>query len=237
VESPTLIGLLSPNFRESRLGEVRAILPREFVVSGFGYPVPKYTETEFARAEQGFWAALDTVAKERPECLVITGELFLSRVTYGDDQPFLARVREQVKCPVITMTRAVADAFEALALRRIAVASPFPSEQTARHVDFLRAEGAEIVAQTSLGYRTSDEIWELPPHTGALALRAMPAAAQSADGFYLPCNLWRITARLEELERTYGKPIVANTPAWIRAVLREVDWTGSITGYGQLLSC
>jgi len=236
VGSTVRIGLLSPNFRESRLGEVRAILPREFVVSGFGYPVPKYTETEFARSERGFWSALDAVAKERPECLVITGELFLSRVTHGSDQSFLARVREQVECPVITMTRAVADAFDALEIRRIAVVSPFPAEQTARHVEFLRASGTEVVAHTSLGYRTSDEIWKLPPDSGVLALQALPAVARAADGFYLPCNLWRVTKKLEELERTYGKPIIANTPAWIRAVLKELGGTGSITGYGRLLS-
>lgn len=229
------IGLLSPNFRESRLGEVRKILPREFVISGFGYSVPKYSETEFEQAERGFWSALDAIAKERTDCLVITGELFLSRVTRGDDQSFLARVRGQVECPVITMTRAVADAFAALGLRRIAVASPFPAEQTARHVEFLQAEGADVVAHTSLGHRTSDEIWDLPPDSGADALRTMPAAADSADGFYLPCNLWRITGSLDELEQIYQKPIVANTPAWIRAVIKEVGWTGSITGYGRLL--
>lgn len=230
------IGLLSPNLRQDRLVDVRAILPATVVLTGYDYPVSRYTDGAFDQAETAFWEALDGLAEAQLGCLVITGELFLSRMLSTRGEAFLTRVRSIAGCPVVTMTQAVADAFADLAIRDIAVASPFPEAQTRRHVEFLTDQGFNVVASSSLGFATTERIWALPPESADQAVAELGDAAAHAHGVYLPCNVWRVIPRLQLLERRYRRPMVANSPAWIRAALKQLGLEHVVPGYGALLS-
>ena len=130
------------------------------------------------------------------------------------------------------MTRAC----EALRLRRVVMATPFPEDQDARLIRFLAHDGIEVAAHRCLGYENSKTIWALPPETGYDLASSLLRDHPDVDGLYMPCNKWRIISVIERIEREFGKPVVTNTQAWVWEALRGMGMATPVLGYGRLLS-
>lgn len=232
----TAIGLLSPNLSEHVLDEVRRILPPSISVCGRGFVVRQYTNAEFKKAKAALMRQAQDLAHSDIDFLMVTGELFLSFLGPDSDKLLLKELREVTQVPASTIVTAVSRAFSALRMNRIVMASPFPEDQTQRHVSYLRQHGMDVLDYTVLGYRTSAEIWALPPESGYEAAADLIRRRPDADGVYMPCNQWRVTSIIDRLERDFGKPVVANTPAWIHDALLSLGHSVSLAGWGRLLS-
>lgn len=230
-----LIGLISPNLSEDTLVDYYRILPEGIRIEGRTLDVGKYTDSEFHKVEQGFFDLVRDLAKQRLDFLMVTGELFLSYKGPGSDRQILAGVREITSVPASTVLTAVTHACQALHLRRVVMASPFPEDQDARLARFLAHDGIEVVAHRCLGYQNSKAIWELPPETGYDLASSLLRAHPDVDGIYMPCNKWRITSVIDRIEQEFGKPVVTNTQAWVWEALRSMGLKKPIPGYGRLL--
>ena len=46
----------------------------------------------------------------------------------------------------------------------------------------------------------------------------------------MPCNKWRITPIIEQLEQEFGKPVVTNTQAWIWTALKAMKLDQPVDG-------
>lgn len=230
------VGLLSPNLDESKLEDARAILPPGIELHGRAFPVRRYDDAEFAKVESGLLAGLERIAGERLDFLMVTGELFFAHIGHARHRELSRQIADVTGGAGATIVTAVMNAFSALGLRRIAVATPFAQRQTDHLTRFLNEEGLEVVGQTSLGYESSESVWELPPETGRKAATELLRSHPDADGVYLPNNQWRVTSVIESLEREFDKPVVANTPAWIREALKGMGAYEPIAGYGRLLT-
>ena len=230
------IGLISPNLSEETLADVYKILPKEIGIEGRALEVGHYDDREFQRAEQAFAAIVREVTKEPLDFLMVTGELFLSYKGPGSDKQILALVKEISPVPASTVLTAVLHACQALDLRRVAMASPFPEDQDIRLSQFLAHDGVEVVAHRCLGHNNSKIIWSLSPETGYELASALLRDHPDVEGVYMPCNKWRITPVIERIEKDFGKPVVTNTQAWIWEDLRAMEFKEPIPGYGRLLS-
>lgn len=231
-----LVGLISPNFSEETSVDVYNVFPPGIRIEGRTLTVERYTDDEFHRAELMFADLVRDLARQPLDFLMVTGELFLSYKGPGSDLNILDQVRAITDIPASTVLTAVVRGCRALGLRRIVMASPFPEDQDERLVKFLAHYGIDVVAFRGLGCPSAKVIWALPAESGyelaALLLREHP----EADGIYLPCNKWRVISVLERIERDFGKPVVANTQAWVWEALRLMNMPGPVPGYGRLLS-
>lgn len=230
-----LIGLISPNLSEDTLVDYYKILPEGIRIAGRALDVGKYTDSEFHRVEQGFFDLVRDLVKRPLDFLMVTGELFLSYKGPGSDRLILAAVKEITTTPASTVLTAVTRACEALRLRRVVMATPFPEDQDARLVRFLAHDGIEVVAHRCLGYENSKAIWDLPPETGYDLASSLLRDHPEVDGLYMPCNKWRIVSVIERIEQEFGKPVVTNTQAWVWEALRGMGIARPIDGYGRLL--
>ena len=230
-----LIGLISPNLSEETLVDVYKILPEGIRIEGRSLDVGKYTDSEFHRVEHGFFDLVRDLAKQRPDFLMVTGELFLSYKGPGSDREILAGVREITSVPASTVLTAVVRACKALRLSRVVMASPFPEDQDGRLIRFLAHDGIEVVAHRCLGYSNSKAIWQLPPETGYDLASSLLREHPEVDGLYMPCNKWRTITVIERIEQEFGKPVVTNTQSWVWEALRGMGLKNSIQGYGRLL--
>jgi len=230
-----LIGLISPNLSEDTLVDYYKILPEGIRIEGRALEVGKYTDSEFHRVEQGFFDLVRDLAANPLDFLMVTGELFLSYKGPGSDRLILAAVKEITSTPASTVLTAVTRACQALGLRRVVMASPFPEAQDARLMRFLAHEHVEVVAHRCLGCENSKVIWDLPPETGYDLASSLLREHPEADGIYMPCNKWRITPVIDRVEQEFGKPVVTNTQAWVWEVLRGMGILKPIAGYGRLL--
>ena len=230
-----LIGLISPNLSEETLVDYYKILPEGIRIEGRTLDVGKYTDSEFHRVEQGFFDLVRDLVKRPLDFLMVTGELFLSYKGPGSDRLILAAVKEITPTPASTVLTAVTRACEALRLRRVVMATPFPEDQDARLIRFLAHDGIEVVAHRCLGYENSKAIWDLPPETGYDLASSLLREHPEVDGLYMPCNKWRIISVIERIEQEFGKPVVTNTQAWVWEALRGMGIARPIDGYGRLL--
>lgn len=230
-----VIGLISPNLDHAGVQEYYKILPRGMRIEGRALRVDRYDDQYFRRAEQAFKGVVRELARQPLDFLMVTGELFLSFKGPGSDRLILTTVREITPVPASTVLTAVVHACQALGLRRVVMASPFPQEQEARLVRFLAHDGIEVVAYRGLGYDNNEAIWALPPETGYDLASALLRASPAVDGIYMPCNKWRVTSVIDRVEGEWGKPVVTNTQAWIWEALRGMGIVEPMEGWGRLL--
>jgi maleate cis-trans isomerase len=231
-----LIGLISPNFSEDTLVDVYKVFPPGIKIEGRTLTVSKYTDDEFHRAEMMFADLVRDLARRPLDFLMVTGELFLSYKGPGSDLAILDLVKTITAVPASTVLTAVVRGCQALGLKRIVMASPFPEDQDERLVKFLAYYDIEVVAFRGLGCPNADVIWELAPETGYDLASALLREHADVDGIYLPCNKWRTISVIDRIEKDYGKPVVTNTQAWVWEALRLMNMRQPIPGYGRLLS-
>ncbi|MCY4489498.1 MAG: hypothetical protein OXF11_20645 [Deltaproteobacteria bacterium] len=230
------IGLISPNMSEEVLTDVYRILPPDITVEGRGLRVREFTDEEFARAESEFFGLVRELTEYSLDFLMLTGELFLSYKGPGSDRQLLAAVGEVTPVPASTVLTSVVDACRDLGLKHVVMASPFPEDQDARLVRFLEHDDIHVAAYRGLAYENSRVIWTLPPESGLEVARSLLQENPDVDGLYMPCNKWRITPIIDQLEQEFGKPVVTNTQAWIWTALKAMKLDEPVEGYGRLLA-
>ena len=230
-----LIGLISPNLTEETLVDVYKIFPDGIRIEGRALKVGKYTDDEFHRAEQAFADLVRELAREPLDFLMVTGELFLSYKGPGSDRQILDAVKKITPTPASTVLTAVTRGCQALGLKRVVMATPFPEDQDERLVRFLAHDGIEVVAFRGLGCPNADVIWELPPESGYDLATSLLREHPDIDGVYMPCNKWRIVSVIDRIEKESDKPVVTNTQAWVWEALRAMGMKNPIPGYGRLL--
>jgi maleate cis-trans isomerase len=230
------IGLISPNMSEEVLTDVYRILPPDITVEGRGLRVREFTDQEFARAESEFFGLVRELTEFPLDFLMVTGELFLSYKGPGSDRQLLEAVAEVTPVPASTVLTSVVDACRNLGLKRVVMASPFPEDQDARLVRFLEHDEIHVTAYRGLAYENSRVIWTLPPESGLEVARPLLKDNPDVDGLYMPCNKWRITPVIDQLEQEFGKPVVTNTQAWIWTALKAMGLNQPVEGYGRLLA-
>ena len=230
-----LIGLISPNLSEETLVDVYKMFPDGIRIEGRALKVEKYTDDEFHRAEQAFADLVRDLAREPLDFLMVTGELFLSYKGPGSDRQILDIVKKITPITASTVLTAVTRGCQALGLKRVVMATPFPEDQDERLVRFLAHDGIEVVAFRGLGCPNADVIWELPPESGYDLAISLLREHPEVDGVYMPCNKWRIVSVIDRIEKESGKPVVTNTQAWVWEALRAMGMKNPIPGYGRLL--
>ena len=230
-----LIGLISPNLTEETLVDVYKIFPDGIRIEGRALKVGQYTDDEFHRAEQAFADLVRELAREPLDFLMVTGELFLSYKGPGSDRQILDVVKKITPTPASTVLTAVTRGCQALGLKRVVMATPFPEDQDERLVRFLAHDGIEVVAFRGLGCPNADVIWELPPESGYDLATSLLREHPDIDGVYMPCNKWRIVSVIDRIEKESDKPVVTNTQAWVWEALRAMGMKNPIPGYGRLL--
>ena len=231
-----LIGLISPNTTNETLTDVYKIFPQDFRIEGRTLTVNKYTDDEFHRAELRFLDLVRDLARLPLDFLMVTGELFLSYKGPGSDKEILKLVKTVTSTPASTVLTAVTRGCQALGLKRVVMASPFPEDQDERLVKFLAHDGIEVIGFRGLGCPNANVIWELPPETGYELSMELLAKHPDVDGVYMPCNKWRTVSVIERIEKESNKPVVTNTQAWTWEALRMMGINDPIPGYGRLLT-
>jgi maleate isomerase len=231
-----LIGLISPNTTDETLIDVYKILPKDIRIEGRTLTVTKYTDDEFHRAELAFLDLVRDLARLPLDFLMVTGELFLSYKGPGSDREILRLVQGITPTPASTVLTAVSRGCQALGLKRVVMASPFPEDQDERLVKFLAHDGIDVVDFRGLGCPNANVIWQLPPETGYELSMELLRKHPDVDGVYLPCNKWRTVTVIDRIEKESKKSVITNTQGWTWEALRHMGIKNPISGYGRLLA-
>lgn len=116
--------------------------------------------------------------------------------------------------------------------RRVAVAATYPQDVTALFVDFLRADGIEVVAAHSAGATTAAEVagWGEPE---VLAL-AEGVDTMGAEALLLPDTALHTASHIPVLEERLGTPVLTANQVTVWEGLRLTDRRVNAPGLGAL---
>ncbi|WP_327107320.1 maleate cis-trans isomerase family protein [Nonomuraea glycinis] len=145
-----------------------------------------------------------------------------------------SRVRAATGIAATTTIEAVLEALAAAGIRRVALLTPYEEEVTAAEVAFLRAQGLEVAGTATLPCRTPVEQAERDPEVWRRLAR--DPALQQADGLLISCAGIRVAPVLADIEREFGRPVIASNQALLWRCLRMTGVQDRPAGFGALLN-
>jgi len=145
-----------------------------------------------------------------------------------------SRVRAATGIAATTTIEAVLEALAAAGIRRVALLTPYEEEVTAAEVAFLRAQGLEVAGTATLPCRTPVEQAERDPEVWRRLAR--DPALRQADGLLISCAGIRVAPVLADIEREFGRPVIASNQALLWRCLRMTGVQDRPAGYGALLN-
>jgi maleate isomerase len=118
----------------------------------------------------------------------------------------------------LTTSGALLDALAALGAHRVAVATPYDAELTARLEDFLTEAGHDVTASAHLGLGA--DIWRVSDNTVRQLVERLPR--RDAEAIVISCTNLPTYGAVPTLERTLGLPVVSANLASMWAALRAL---------------
>jgi maleate isomerase len=119
----------------------------------------------------------------------------------------------------LTTSGALLEALAALGARRVAVATPYDAELTARLGEFLGEAGHDVVGSARLGL--AGDIWRVSSASVHELVEALPLG--DAEAVVVSCTNLPTYDVIPALERSTGLPLVSANLATMWAALRALD--------------
>lgn len=194
-------------------------------------PVPVTIEMarELSDADRVRRATRDVLA---PEPLVVTYACASGSFVGGaDGERALHASMVSAGAPAATTTSGgLVQALRALALRRIAVLTPYIDSVTERLLAFLGEHGVEVVSSVGLGLL--DHIWKVGYSEVVAAVTSVDVP--DADGVFISCTNVPTYDIIGPLERWLGKPVLTANQVTMWSALHAIG--SPMMGSGQLLA-
>lgn len=143
-------------------------------------------------------------------------------------------IARQTKLPVYTASHATHAALRRLGVERIGVVTPFDAAANEHVRESLEAQGFSVVSIGGLACADLDAIPQSAPDDIRRIFRQVDrtdAEALLQVGTGLP-----VLQLVDELERSFGKPVVACNAAVYWQTLRETGIDDKVNGFGRLLA-
>ncbi len=150
----------------------------------------------------------------------------------GFDKTIAGKIYEATGKPAVTTATAVIEALEALAVKRIVVATPYIDEINDAEKRFLEAHGLEVLSIKGMGVRRNTDIGRISPHEVYRFARSLYKGR--AEGLFISCTNLRTFEVIESLEKDLEIPVVTSNQASLWASLRRLGIRDRIEGLGRL---
>jgi maleate isomerase len=145
----------------------------------------------------------------------------------------IAAIEELVDCPVVATSRAIIEAMRVLAVRRVALATPYLDVINEAERDFFISHGLTVTAMRGLGL-SGKAIREVPPAKVMDLVRATDTP--NSEVVFVSCTDFRAFEVIDALERELGKPVLTSNQVTLWGILRALGGTPVVPGFGRLLA-
>jgi maleate isomerase len=151
----------------------------------------------------------------------------------GEDRVHAELARGAPNAKPTSLIASVIKAMRALAVRRLAVATPYIAEINEREARYLDRAGFDVVSITGLEIEKDSDMVRVSPSF----IRDFATGVDRADvdAIFISCGALRSLEVVQEIEDRLGKPVVTSNQAMIWDCLRLAGIDDPIIGYGRLL--
>jgi maleate isomerase len=148
-------------------------------------------------------------------------------------QQMIRDLEAELGVKVATSASAQASAAQALGCRKVVVAQPYETSETARIGGYAREFGCELLGATGWG-SAFNQIGRIPQEAALKMGRELIRAHPEADSILLPSPHWPTVGAIDPLERELGVNVMTALQAIVWHALRRVGVTDRIEGFGRL---
>ena len=225
------VGLVVPSSNTTAEPELSMVAPAGVSVHAARMPLEDVTADD-----------LDAMADRATDCAELLGHADVDVVAYGcttgsllHGHGFDAELETEIEaaagCPAVATALSVERALDALDCRRVALATPYVRDLTRREVEYLEANGREVVAVDGRGVEANTAIGALTSRDAYRQVTGLLADADDPDGVFVSCTNYPSLSAVETLEADQGLPMITSNAATVWDALRTVGvTTGSVPG-------
>lgn len=142
-------------------------------------------------------------------------------VAIGDHAVVAAIDSAKPGVPVVTPTLAARAAFDALAVRRVALLTPYTEAVTADMVGYFAGAGIEITRARCFGLDDDREMARLTQD--AIVAAALRTVGPGDEALFVSCTALRACEAVERIEDATGLPVVTSNQAGLWQALQLAD--------------
>ncbi|MCC6532252.1 MAG: aspartate/glutamate racemase family protein [Burkholderiales bacterium] len=228
------IGVLLPPGNVSVERELARFAPETVAINynRLSRPVSKSTKSSLLSMAPSLERAATDLAHVHPEVILFactSGSFLEGR---GKEDEIARRISAYTGIAAITTSVAVTHAFDALAMTRVFMITPYPDDINDEEVAFLEHYGVEVAAYDSFRCETTELTAAIASQdVTAMALRHREAIEQ-CDGLFVSCTQLLTMDQIEQLEHALDVPVVTSNQATLWAGLRflQVSTEGLCAG-------
>lgn len=228
------IGVITPAVGMAVTADFHRIAPEgvAMVLAAVPRPLVAETEAELIRVSEGVLSAARRLLVPRASvALWNTSSDFMTGV--GSDLALIERIRETTGLRATTTSTAMVEAFRALGLRSVALATPYSQVITERQRDFVEAHGVRVPRLRGMGLLDVSDLLDTPP--AAIADLVREADSPEAEAIFVSNTGWSALEAVEGLEAELGKPILTANQVSLWAAFRLAGIPDRVEGFGRLL--
>jgi len=227
------IGLLVPSSNSTVEVEFYRALPDDVSLHVGRLPITQVDPESIADMVDPLAAEAKKLASADVDVIVLgaAAPSFLKGMGY--DREMSQRIRQATGKPATTASTAFLQSLKALGVQRLALGTAYSTKVNAIAIDFLTANGIEVVKTECLGLVDNLEIGRLEVQTAYDLGRRIACPEAQAIAFL--CTNWQSMASIDRLERDTGLTVLSSTQFSVWAALKTIGYVGNIQGYGRLL--
>jgi maleate isomerase len=227
------IGLLVPSSNSTVQVEFYRALPEDVSLHVGRLPITQVDPQSIADMVDPLAAEAKKLASADVDVIVLgaAAPSFLKGMGY--DREMSQRIAQATGKPATTASTALLQSLKALGAQCIALGTAYSTNVNAIAIDFLAANGIEVVKTECLGLVDNLEIGRLDVQTAYdLGLRI---ATPQAQAIAFLCTNWQSMAIIDRLEHDTHLPVLSSTQFSVWAALKTIGYEGCVEGYGRLL--
>jgi maleate cis-trans isomerase len=226
------LGVILPSGNVIAEPQIRAMLP-----PGVGFYVTRLalrgtSEAELLHMIDGVEAAAMLLADARVDAIVFHCTA-VTTFSPTSGAAIRQRIQAATGIPGIVTSDALAAAFAALSLRRIALLTPYTQPTHQREIGFVRDLGIRVVSDATLDLETNEDMARVRPQ--ALADWVLAHRDDRADGYFLSCTALRTAELIEPLEQLLDRPVITSNQVMVWHTLRHRRAGAAMGGFGRLM--
>ena len=227
------IGLLVPSSNSTVEVEFYRALPQDVSLHVGRLPITQVNPESIEGMVDPLEAESKKLASAEVDVIVLgaAAPSFLKGMGY--DREMSQRIAQATGKPATTASTALLQALKAMDVRRIALGTAYSTKVNEIAINFLSANGIEVVKTECLGLVDNLEIGRLDVQTAYDLGRRIACPEAQAIAFL--CTNWQSMASIDRLERDTSLPVLSSTQFSVWAALKIIGYAGNVEGYGRLL--
>jgi maleate isomerase len=151
----------------------------------------------------------------------------------GHDKMLEEKIEKATGKPAVVTAGAVIAALKALRIKKVSVATPYIDEINDLEEKFLRASGFKVVDLKGLQLTDNLKIGRISSRTACQLISKLKY--EEADGIFISCTNFPTINVIKKLENKIKKPVISSNTATLWAMLKKLNKSVTIKGYGKLL--